>query len=101
LHTLLDTGVDKNDISVVGKGEEAEPKDELELEIENKEIAQWGKLGAFFFWIPGFGQLVAAGPVIASLAEALGGAALVGSFTALTAWFIDLGIEEAEAKRLS
>ncbi len=111
IHALLKAGVSKEDISVIGKGEGGEPKDEFELEKENEDIAYWGKqgafwgalwgflMGAFFFWVPGFGPLVATGPVIASLAGALGGAAVVGSATALLAWLMDLGIEEAEAHR--
>lgn len=111
IHTLLKEGVSKEDISVLGKGEGGEPKDDFELEKENEDIAYWGKqgafwgalwgflMGAFFFWIPGFGPLVATGPVIASLAGALGGAAVVGSATALVAWLMDLGIEEVEAHR--
>jgi len=111
IHALLKAGVPKDSISVLGRGEGGEPKDEFEVERENDDIVYWGKqgafwgalwgflMGAFFFWIPGFGPLIATGPVIASLAGALGGAAVVGSAAALVAWFMDLGIEEAEAHR--
>ena len=111
IHTLLKAGISKEDISVVGKGEGGEPKDEFVLEKEKEDVAYWGKEGAFwgavwgfligalFLWVPGFGPLVASGPIIASLAGALGGAAVVGSTTALVVWFMDLGIEEIEAHR--
>lgn len=111
VEALLKAKVPKEAISVLGKGEGGEPKDEFELNKENEDIAYWGKqgafwgalwgflMGAFFFFVPGFGPLVATGPVIASLAGALGGAAVVGSATALVTWFKDLGVEEIEAIR--
>ncbi len=102
---------EREDISVLGKGNEGEPKDSLQIDKENKDLLQWGKEGAiwggiggfltglFFLWIPGFGPILAAGPIISSLAGALGGAATVGSVAALTGWFIDLGIEASDAHR--
>jgi uncharacterized membrane protein len=87
--------VEREDISVLGKGEEGEPKDSLQIDKENADIVRWGKegviwggiwgflTGAFFMWVPGFGPLLAAGPIISSLAGALGGAAIVGSISAL------------------
>ncbi|SFV60199.1 hypothetical protein MNB_SV-10-69 [hydrothermal vent metagenome] len=111
MKAMLAAGVLKEDISVVGKGERGEPKDDFELDKENADILTWGKegalwggiwgflAGAFFLWVPGFGPLVAAGPVIASLAGALGGAATVGGIAAIIAGFIDIGIDESEARR--
>ncbi|BAF71756.1 general stress protein [Sulfurovum sp. NBC37-1] len=111
LKALQEAKISKDDISVIGKGDHDEPKVEFEIERENEDIVRWGKegvfwgavlgsmTGAFFFWVPGFGPLVAAGSVISSLAGALGGAATIGSVAALTAWFVDIGIEEAEAHR--
>ena len=101
--------VEREDISVLGKGEKGEPKDSLQIDKENADIIEWGKdgvivgsiwgflTGAFFMWVPGFGPLVAAGPIISSLAGALGGAAVVGSISAIVGWFVDLGIEESDA----
>ncbi len=103
--------VTMENISVVGRGENGEPKDSLEVEKENYDILQWGKdgaivggiwgllMGAFFMVVPGFGPIVGAGPIIASLAGALSGAMLVGGLSALAAMFVDLGIEEVEAHR--
>ncbi len=108
---LLEAGISKEAISVLGRGEGEEPKETFEVDKENDDILYWGKQGAFwgglwgflmgalFFWVPGFGPLIATGPIIASLAGALGGAAVVGSAAALVAWFVDLGMEEAEAHR--
>ena len=103
--------IKQTDISIVGKGENGEPKDTFEVQKENKDILFWGKqgalwggalgflMGAFASFVPGFGPLLAAGPVISSLAGALSAAAIIGSAAALTGWFVDLGIEEAEAHR--
>jgi len=103
--------VAREDISVLGKGGHGEPKDSLQIDKENKDIIEWGKegaiwggimgflTGAFFLWIPGFGPLLAAGHIIPSIAGALGGAAVVGSASALIGWFVDIGIEESDAHR--
>jgi len=111
IKALLNAKIEKGDISVIGKGDHDEPKNEFEIDRENYDIVRWGKegafwgailgfmTGAFFFWVPGFGPLVAAGSITSSLAGALGGAATVGSAAALIAWFADIGIEEAEARR--
>jgi len=106
LNTLLDNSISKEFITVLGKGFE-----DFELEKEEEDIAFWGKFGAGWgaivgllvgaavSFVPGFGPIVGAGPLISSLAGALGGAAVSGSFSALVAWMVDLGIEEAEALR--
>ena len=64
----------------------------------------WGKLGAFwgglfallfgwaFFWIPGIGPLLVAGPLEDQIVEALEGAAVVGGLSALGAGLYGLGI---------
>jgi hypothetical protein len=104
LNTLLDSGISREFITVLGKGFE-----DFEVEKENEDIAFWGKIGAGWgaivgllvgaavSFVPGFGPIVGAGPLISSLAGALGGAAVSGSVTALVAWMVDLGIEEEEA----
>ena len=106
---LVRGSIDKKSISVLGQGEHGEPKNDFELVKENEDIAIWGERGAFwgglfgflagmfFFWIPGFGPIIATGHIISSLAGAVGGAVTAGSLSALTAWFVDLGIEEIEA----
>ena len=106
LNALLDSGVSKEFITVLGKGFE-----EFELEKENEDIAFWGKVGAGWgaivgllvgagiSFVSGFGPIVGAGPLVSSLVGALGGALVSGSVSALVAWMVDLGIEEAEALR--
>jgi len=106
LNTLLESGVSKEFITVLGKGFE-----DFEVEKENEDIAFWGKIGAGWgaivgmlvgaaiSFVPGFGPIVGAGPLISSLVGALGGAMVAGSLTALVTWMVDIGIELAEAKR--
>jgi len=64
----------------------------------------WGKLGAFwggiwgllfgsaFFWIPGLGPLLVAGPLVTWIVGALEGAVVMGGFSALGAGLFSLGI---------
>ncbi|WP_020604619.1 general stress protein [Spirosoma spitsbergense] len=53
----------------------------------------WGLLfGSAFFFLPGLGPVVIAGPLIASLVAALEGAIVVGGLTALGAALYSLGI---------
>jgi len=106
LNKLLENGISKEAITALGKGLE-----EFEVEKENEDIAFWGKIGAGWgaivgmlagaalSFVPGFGPIVGAGPLISSLVGALGGAMVSGSITALVAWMVDIGIELAEAKR--
>ena len=67
-------------------------------------MKRWGKTGAFwggiwgwlfgsaFFFIPGIGPLVMAGPVVGWLVGALEGAVVVGGLSALGAGLYGLGI---------
>jgi hypothetical protein len=53
----------------------------------------WGLLfGAAFFWVPGIGPLLVAGPLAAAILGALENAALVGGLSALGAGLYSLGI---------
>ncbi len=64
----------------------------------------WGKTGAFwgglwglffgsaFFWIPGLGPLLVAGPLVTWIVAALEGAAVVGGLSAIGAGLYSLGI---------
>ena len=67
-------------------------------------IKVWGKRGAFwgglwgmllgsaFFWIPGLGPLLMAGPLVSSIVGALEGAIVVGGLSAMGAGLYSLGI---------
>jgi len=53
----------------------------------------WGLLfGSAFFWVPGIGPLLMAGPIVASVVAALEGAVAVGGLSALGAGLYSLGI---------
>ncbi len=112
LESLInDLKIKKNSISVLGRGENGEPKDTFELKKENSDILFWGEqgvlwgtlfgllAGGFFSFIPGLGQIVIAGPLATSLAGAIAGAEIFGGGAALAAWLVDLGIEKIEAHK--
>ncbi|MCF6206259.1 MAG: hypothetical protein L3J47_05135 [Sulfurovum sp.] len=114
VQVLTESGiVERNDISVIGKGGHGEPKDSLQIDKENADILEWGKEGAIWgglmgfltgaavFWIPGFGPLIAVGHVLPSIVGAFGGALTFGSVSALIGWFVDIGIEESDAHHYS
>ena len=52
----------------------------------------WGILGVAFFWVPGIGQLLLAGPIVMWIVGALEGAAVTGGLTALGAGLFSIGI---------
>jgi uncharacterized membrane protein len=64
----------------------------------------WGKMGAFwggfwgllfgsaFFWVPGLGQVLVAGPLVAAIVGALEEAAVVGGVSAIGAGLYSIGI---------
>ena len=66
----------------------------------------WGKLGAFwgglwgmlfgsaFFFVPGVGPLLVAGPLVAWIVGTLEGAAVMGGISALGAAMVSIGIPE-------
>lgn len=71
----------------------------------------WGKTGAFwggiwglllgsaFFWIPGLGQVLVAGPLVSWIVGALEGAIVVGGLSAIGAGLYSLGIPEDSVLR--
>jgi hypothetical protein len=59
----------------------------------------WGLLlGAGFFWVPGVGPLLLAGPLVGMVIGAIEGAAVVGGLTALGAVLVSVGIPEEHAR---
>jgi len=52
----------------------------------------WGMLGAAFFWVPGIGQVLVAGPLVMWIVGALEGAVVTGGITALGAGLYSIGI---------
>lgn len=53
----------------------------------------WGRLpGVGFFWVPGFGTLVASGPIVIRLVKGFEGLALDGGFGVLGAALYNMGV---------
>ena len=50
--------------------------------------------GSAFFWMPGIGPILVAGPLVAWIVAGLEGAAIVGGFSALGAALASIGIPE-------
>ena len=96
-------GYDMKKLSIVGKDYHT---DEHVVGYYNTgdRMMYWGKQGAFwgglwgmlfgsaFFFIPGIGPLVVAGPLVAWIVGALEGAAVVGGLSALGAGLYSIGI---------
>ena len=100
---LQRAGFDMKKLSIVGKEYHT---DEHVVGYYNTgdRMEYWGKLGAFwgglwgllfgsaFFFIPGIGPLVVAGPLVAWIVGAVEGAAVVGGFSVLGAALYSIGI---------
>lgn len=100
---LQKSGFDMKKLSVVGKDYHT---DEQIVGYYNAgdRMKYWGKMGAFwgglwgllfgaaFFWVPGVGQILVAGPLAAWIIGALEGAVVVGGLSAIGAGLYSLGI---------
>jgi uncharacterized membrane protein len=100
---LQQSGFDMKKLSIVGRDYHT---DEHVVGYYNAgdRMKAWGKMGAFwgglwgflfgsaFFFIPGIGPLVIAGPLVSWIVGALEGAAVVGGLSALGAGLFSLGI---------
>jgi uncharacterized membrane protein len=100
---LQQSGFDMKKLSIVGRDYHT---DEHVVGYYNTgdRMKRWGKVGAFwggfwgllfgagFFWIPGLGQVLAAGPVVAWIVGGLEGAVVVGGLSALGAGLYSMGI---------
>lgn len=100
---LQKAGFEMKQISIIGKDYHT---DEHVVGYYNTgdRVKYWGKRGAFwggvwgllfgsaFFWIPGIGPLVAAGPVVGWIVGALETAAVTGGLSAIGAALYGIGI---------
>jgi uncharacterized membrane protein len=94
---------DMKQLSIVGKDYHSE-EHVVGYYNTGDRMRYWGKLGAFwgglwgfllgsaFFWIPGIGPLVVAGPLVSWIVGALEGAAISGGLSALGAALYSIGI---------
>jgi len=100
---LEKSSFDVTKLSVVGKDYHTE-EHVVGYYNAGDRIKYWGKMGAFwgglwgllvgaaFFWVPGVGPLLVAGPVAAWIIGALEGAVVVGGLSALGAGLYSMGI---------
>jgi hypothetical protein len=100
---LQRSGFDMKQLSILGKGYHSE-EHPYGFYTTGDRMKSWGGLGAFwgslwgllfgaaFFWVPGFGPIAAAGPIVHLLVGALEGAAIVGGLSALGAALVGLGV---------
>jgi len=100
---LQKSGFDMKHLSIVGKDYHSE-EHVVGYYNAGDRMKYWGKLGAFwggfwallfgsaFFWIPGIGQILVAGPLVTYIVGALEGAAITGSMTAIGAGLYSIGI---------
>jgi uncharacterized membrane protein len=100
---LQRAGFDMKKLSIVGKDYHTEEHVVGYFNAGDR-MKYWGKMGAFwgglwgllfgaaFFWVPGIGPLVVAGPLASWIIGALEGAAVVGGLSALGAGLYSIGI---------
>lgn len=100
---LQKNGFDIKQLSIVGKDYHTE-EHVVGYYNTGDRMKYWGKLGAFwgglwgilfgaaFFWIPGIGPLVVAGPLVSAIVGGLEGAAIYGGLSALGAGLVSIGI---------
>ena len=100
---LQKDGFDMKKLSIVGKDYHTD-EHVVGYYTTGDRMMYWGKLGAFwggfwgllfgsaFFWVPGVGQLLVAGPLVTWIVGALEGAVMTGGLTALGAGLYSIGI---------
>jgi hypothetical protein len=100
---LQQSGFDMKKLSIAGRDHHTDEHVVGYYNVGDR-MKHWGKIGAFwgwiwgcffgsaFFFIPGIGPLLIAGPLVGWLVGALESAALVGGVSALGAGLVGLGI---------
>jgi hypothetical protein len=100
---LKKAGFDMTKLSIVGKDYHTE-ENVVGYYNTGDRMKHWGKMGAFwgglwgllfgaaFFFVPGIGPVLVAGPVAAWIVGALEGAVLVGGLSAIGAGLYSIGI---------
>lgn len=100
---LQKSGFDMKQLSIVGRDYHTEEQ-VVGYYNAGDRMKYWGKAGAFwggfwgllfggaFFWVPGVGQLLVAGPLVVAIIGALEEAAVVGGLSAIGAGLYSIGI---------
>jgi uncharacterized membrane protein len=103
IRELQKDGFDMKKLSIVGKDYHTD-EHVVGYYTTGDRMLYWGKMGAFwggfwglllgsgFFWVPGIGQLLVAGPLVAWIVGALEEAAMFGGLSALGAGLYSIGI---------
>jgi uncharacterized membrane protein len=103
IRELQKDGFDMKKLSIVGKDYHTD-EHVVGYYTTGDRMMYWGKLGAFwggfwglllgsaFFWVPGIGPLVVAGPLVTWIVGALEEAAVFGGLSALGAGLYSIGI---------
>jgi hypothetical protein len=107
---LQQSGFDMERLSIVGRDYHTE-EHAVGYYTTGDRMRYWGKRGAFwggvwallfgsaFFWIPGLGALLVAGPFVTLVVGALESAVVVGGVTAIGAGLYSLGIPKDSVVR--
>ncbi len=100
---LRKSGINEKRISIIGR-EEAGDEQVVGYYYTGERTGFMGKLGAFLsglgiflvgsalFFVPGLGQVIAAGPVVSWIVTALEGAVVIGGLSAIGVALYSLGI---------
>ncbi len=103
IEELQKAAADLRQVSIVGKGYHSE-EHPIGFYSTGDCIFYWGFQGAFwsdlwgllagaaFFWVPGFGTLAAAGPIVTLLVDGLEGAAVGDGFGVLGSALYSMGV---------
>ena len=103
IRELQKDGFDMKKLSIVGQDYHTE-EHVVGYYNTGDRMKYWGKWGAFwggfwgllfgsaFFWVPGVGPLVVAGPLVGWIVSALEGAVVTGGLSALGAALFSIGI---------
>ena len=105
IRELQQSGLDMKKLSIIGKDYHSE-ENVVGYYTTGERMKYWGKLGAFwggfwgilfgsaFFWLPGIGTVLVAGPLVVWIVGALESAAVLGGLSALGAALYSIGIPE-------
>jgi hypothetical protein len=111
IQELQKAGFDVRQLSIVGKDYHTEEQ-VVGYYNAGDRVKYWGKLGAFwggiwgllvgtaFFFVPGVGPVLVAGPVVAWIVAALEGAVVVGGLSAIGAGLYSVGIPKDSVLKL-
>ena len=105
IRELQKSGFDMKKLSIVGKDFHTE-ENVVGYYNTGERMKYWGKMGAFwggfwgllfgsaFFWMPGIGPVLVAGPLVVWIVGALESAVVMGGLSALGAALFSIGIPE-------